>query len=126
MNQEIGVQEQYVYETASPWRNRGQSHGRSAGAPARLKTAGAQHFARKIPKSLTSHTRAYAYFLNILFDLSKTGKRERADNKEAKLPPFELHTRALSTTAAARVACPAPRLSLSACHHRQAISQNHP
>ena len=25
MNQEIGVQEQYVYETASPWRNRGQS-----------------------------------------------------------------------------------------------------
>ena len=23
MNQEIGVQEQYVYETASPWRNRG-------------------------------------------------------------------------------------------------------
>ena len=45
MNQEIGVQEQYVYETASPWRNRGQSHGRSAGAPARLKTAGAQHFA---------------------------------------------------------------------------------
>ena len=27
MNQEIGVQEQYVYETASPWRNRGQLHG---------------------------------------------------------------------------------------------------
>ena len=38
MNQEIGVQEQYVYETASPWRNRGQSHstciqGRLPGIP---------------------------------------------------------------------------------------------
>ena len=45
MNQEIGVQESIVTETARPWRNRGHSHGSSACAPARLKRAGAQHFA---------------------------------------------------------------------------------
>ena len=45
MNQEIGAQERHANETAQPWRNGGKSHGGSATAPARLKSAGAQHFA---------------------------------------------------------------------------------
>ena len=36
MNQEIGVQEQYVYETASPWRNRTQSHIRHCSLAVRM------------------------------------------------------------------------------------------
>ena len=51
MNQEIGAQERLANETALPWRNRGQSHGSSAGAPARLKTAGALHFAQLVERA---------------------------------------------------------------------------